>query len=123
MDRRRLLLLFGFGALATVGFGKDQGKGKGKNKEKQQGGQHDSRYFRREDYRAVQRYYTCPRDLPRVCGRNTIERANCHQDGKGRFGHFLRSWFTYFTLLLRIVGWAILTAWLLCTTGKPASYS
>ncbi len=72
MDRRKLLIaLFGVGPLATVGLlGKDHGngKGKGRNKENQQGddegSEHDSRYFRREDYGVVQRYYTGPRDLP-----------------------------------------------------------
>jgi hypothetical protein len=72
MNRRKLLVaLFGVGPLATVCLlAKDQGKGKGKgnnNKNQQdedQGGDHDSRYFRREDYGALQRYYTGPRDLP-----------------------------------------------------------
>ena len=64
--------LFGVGPIATVSlFAKDQGKGKGKgrnNKENQQGdhqgGDHDSRYFRRDDYIVVQRYYAGRRDLP-----------------------------------------------------------
>lgn len=73
MNRRKLLVaLFGFSPLATVCLlAKDHGKGKGKgkkNKENQQGDDegpdYDSRYFRREDYGAVQRYYTGPRDLP-----------------------------------------------------------
>jgi hypothetical protein len=73
MNRRKLLVaLIGVGPLATVCLlAKDQGNGKGKgknNKENQQGddqgGDRDSRYFRREDYGAVQRYYTGPRDLP-----------------------------------------------------------
>src|SRR5215831_20926859 len=73
MNRRKLLVaLFGVGPLATVCLlAKNQGKGKGKgknDKENQlggdQGGDHDSRYFRPEDYSAVQRYYTGPRDLP-----------------------------------------------------------
>ena len=71
MNRRKLLIaMFGIGSLATVCLiAKDQGKGKGKyNEENQQGddqgGDHASQYFRREDYGAVQRYYTGPRDLP-----------------------------------------------------------
>jgi hypothetical protein len=73
MNRRKLLVaLFGFGPQATVCLlAKDHGKGKGKgknDKENEQGdnhgGDHDSRHFRREDYSAVQRYYTGPRALP-----------------------------------------------------------
>jgi hypothetical protein len=71
MNRRKLLIgLFGVGPLSTVCLhAKDQGKGEGKNnKENQQGndqhGDHDSRYFRREDYGAVERFYNGPRDLP-----------------------------------------------------------
>src|SRR5262245_49492699 len=72
MNRRKLFAgLFGFGPLATVCLlAKDQGKGKGKgknNKENRQGddqgGDRDSRYFRSEDYGAVQRYYTGRRYL------------------------------------------------------------
>ena len=79
MNRRKLLVaLFGVGPQATVGLlaavgllakGHDKDKGKSKKDEENeqghdQGGDHDSRYFRREDYGAVQRYYTGPRDLP-----------------------------------------------------------
>lgn len=71
MNRRKLLnALFGVGPMATICLlAKDQGKGMGKgNKENQQhedqSRDHDSPYFRREDYGAVQRYYTGPRDLP-----------------------------------------------------------
>jgi len=72
MNRRKLLVaLFGVGPLATVCLlAKNQGKGKGNKNDKEnqpgdgQGGDHDSRYFRREDYSAVQRYYSGPRDLP-----------------------------------------------------------
>ena len=73
MNRRQLFIaLFGVSPLVTVClFAKDHdnGKGKGKHdKEDQQGndqgGDHDSQHFRREDYGAVQRYYTGPRDLP-----------------------------------------------------------
>jgi hypothetical protein len=73
MNRRKLLVaLFGVGPVATVRLlAKDQGKGKGKGKnggENQQGddqsGAHDFHYFRHEDYDAVQRYYTGPRDIP-----------------------------------------------------------
>ena len=70
MNRRKLLIaLFGIGSLATVCLlAKDQGKGKGKGQknneqDNDQGGNRDSRYFRREDYGAVQRYYNGPRDL------------------------------------------------------------
>ena len=63
MNRRKLLVaLFQVGPLVTFCAAKDQGKGKGKKKENQQGddqgGNHDSHYFRREDYDAVRRYYT-----------------------------------------------------------------
>lgn len=73
MDRRKLLTaLLGLCPLSTVYlFAKDHnnGKGKGKkNKENQEDDDprrsQDSRYFRREDYGAVQRYYNGPRDLP-----------------------------------------------------------
>ena len=69
MNRRKLLVaLFQVGPLVTFCAAKDQGKGKGKKKENQQGdeqgGDHDSHCFRREDYDAVRRYYTGPRDLP-----------------------------------------------------------
>jgi hypothetical protein len=72
VNRRKLLLaVFGAGPIATVCLlAKDQGKAKGKVKNagephsEDQGGDHDSRYFRREDYAAVQRFYTGPRDLP-----------------------------------------------------------
>ena len=70
MDRRELLItLFGVCPLSTPYLlAKDQGKGKGKdqkNKEEDNDqGNRDSRYFRREDYGAVQRYYNGPRDLP-----------------------------------------------------------
>ena len=72
MNRRKLLVaLIGVGPLATVCLlAKNQGKGKGNKNDKEnqpgdgQGGDHDSRYFRREDYSAVQRYYSGPRDLP-----------------------------------------------------------
>ena len=66
------MILFGAGPMATgCLLAKDRGKGKGKGKDHNdnqadgdQGGDHDSRYFRREDYRALQRYYSGPRDLP-----------------------------------------------------------
>ena len=73
MNRRQILFaLFGVVPVTTVCLlANDQGRGKGKNKNNgenqqgdEQGGDHDSRYFRREDYDAVQRLYTGPRDLP-----------------------------------------------------------
>ncbi len=73
MDRRRLLLtLIGVSPLSAVcllakdhGNGKGQGKGRGKEKNHEDEGRgQDSRYFRREDYGPVQRYYTGPRNLP-----------------------------------------------------------
>src|SRR5215831_16890644 len=73
MNRRTLLVaLFGVGPQAPVClFAKDHRKGKGKGKDDReneqgdnQGPGRDSRYFRREDYGAVQRFYTGPRDLP-----------------------------------------------------------
>jgi hypothetical protein len=75
MDRRKLLV-FVFGvfplSVACV-IAKEHGDNKGKGKDK--GGKHDhdehersgaraARYFRREDFVVVQRYYTGPRDLP-----------------------------------------------------------
>lgn len=80
MDRRKLLItLFGVFPLPAYyllandqskGEGKGKGKGNGKGQKNKpqeyndQGGKHDSRYFRREDYGAVQRYYDGPRNLP-----------------------------------------------------------
>lgn len=73
MDRRTLLVtLVGISPLSTVYlFAKDQGKGKGRGKkdkqkpqENDQGAGQDSHYFRHDDYSAVQRYYSGPRDLP-----------------------------------------------------------
>ncbi len=73
MNRRKVLItLLGIGPLATgCLLAKDQGKGKGKghnNEQNQQGdnqgGDHNARYFRHEDYAAVQRYYAGPRNLP-----------------------------------------------------------
>ena|SRR5258708_3313812 len=75
MNRRKILIsLFGLGALsAGFLFAGDEGKGKGKGKghndkeherDDERGDDRDSRYFRREDYGAVQRYYSGPRNLP-----------------------------------------------------------
>jgi hypothetical protein len=73
MDRRKLLIaLIDACPLCTIYLlakDHDNGKGKGeKNKHNQEeydaGDGQDSRYFRREDYSAVQRYYNGPRDLP-----------------------------------------------------------
>ena len=73
MNRRRLLIaLLGGCSLSTICLlakDHDNGQGKGKkNKHNQddddQGGDQDSRYFRRDDYGAVQRYYNGPRGLP-----------------------------------------------------------
>ena len=73
MNRRKLLTtLFAFCPLSGVyllgkenGNGKDKGKkGKQNQKGNDQAGGQDSRYFRPDDYGAVQRYYTGPRDLP-----------------------------------------------------------
>ena len=71
MNRRKLLfVLFGAGPLSTVcllakDHGDGEGKGHGKKwKDDDEDGDHHSRYFRREDYRVVQRYYYGPRDLP-----------------------------------------------------------
>ena len=73
MDRRNLLIAFvGVFSLSSgylIAKDHDNGKGKGrkdKDKEKdggEEGGQ-DSRYFRREDHVAVQRYYNGPSNLP-----------------------------------------------------------
>lgn len=67
MDRRKLLVsALGMIPLSAVClFAKKHGDNKGKGKGK--GHQHDHdehRYFRREDYDVVQRYYSGPRDLP-----------------------------------------------------------
>ena len=71
MNRRKLLIaLLGVNVLATVRLlAKDHGDGEGKGhgnkwKHDDDGGGHHPRYFRREDYRVVQRYYHGPRDLP-----------------------------------------------------------
>ena len=71
MNRRELLVvLFGVSPLSIVCLlAKDHGKHKGKSKEddqnqNEQGGGQEFRYFRHEDYGAVQRYYSGPRDLP-----------------------------------------------------------
>ena len=74
MHRRTMLIALCRGVtVATLSFsasGQGRGKGKGRgrgNSEKGQGedgGNHSSRYFRPEDYSAVQRYYTGPRNLP-----------------------------------------------------------
>jgi hypothetical protein len=70
MNRRELLIaLFGVGPLATgCLLAKNKGKGEGtNNNQNQRDDGHSGKgslYFRREDYGAVQRYYTGPRDLP-----------------------------------------------------------
>jgi len=131
MDRRKLLIaLFGVCPLSTVYLlakDRDDRKGKGKqNKQNQkgndQGGDQDSRYFRRDDYGAVQRYYNGPRDLPPGLRKKYYRTGKCHRAGKKGFGHFLPSWFAY-SLLLRIVSAAILMVSLLCTTAGRASSS
>lgn len=70
MNRRNLLrtlsgLIPLFSALSFAGksYGKDPGKGKKKG-QKENHGDHDSRYFRNEDYGAIDRYYSGPRNLP-----------------------------------------------------------
>src|SRR5215831_12179885 len=105
MNRRKLLIaLFTVGPMTTLCLlAKDQGNGKGKgknNRENQQGddqgGDHDSRYFRREDYGAVRRYYTGPRDLSPGLRKKYYRTGKCHRDGKRRFSHFLPNWFACF---------------------------
>lgn len=70
MNRRKLFTaLFAFIPLPSVllssGADDDKHKGKGKQKgEDDDTDDHDSRYFRREDYGPVEHYYTGPRDLP-----------------------------------------------------------
>jgi hypothetical protein len=75
MERRKLVIaLFEIHPLSTVVlFAKDHDNGKGKGKgDKNTQNQEDNdpglrqgfRYFRREDYGAVQRHYSGPRDPP-----------------------------------------------------------
>ena len=74
MNRRKLFgALFSFVPLSSVllsnanaAFDKHEGKGKSKrqNDDDDSGGDHNSRYFRREDYNTIERYYTGPRNLP-----------------------------------------------------------
>lgn len=65
MNRRNLLnsflAIFSFAGLCRVVGA--QGKGKGHHREDDEPDRQD-RYFRREDYAVVQRYYTGPRNLP-----------------------------------------------------------
>ena len=70
MNRRDLLgivsgLIPSLSGLFFAGksYGKDQGKGKKKG-QKENHGDHDSHYFRSEDYGAIERYYGGPRNLP-----------------------------------------------------------
>jgi hypothetical protein len=75
MDRRKLLVsaLSAFPVSIACLLAKDKGDNKGKGKGKQdrreggndhQGGRQNSRYFRNQDYAAVERYYNGPRNLP-----------------------------------------------------------
>ncbi len=66
MNRRKLLsMLYAAGPLTVLRLAaKDHGKGKGKGHDKRERDDDDRRYFRREDYAVVQRYYEGPRDLP-----------------------------------------------------------
>ncbi len=74
MHRRKMLMalcralpLASF-ALSASGQGRGNGRGRGRgNSEKgpvEDHGNHGGRYFRPEDYSAVQRYYAGPRNLP-----------------------------------------------------------
>ncbi len=66
------MALFGICPLSAVCLlAKDHGNGKGKGnqnkqneRDKEAGGEQEFRYFRREDYGVVRRYYNGPRDLP-----------------------------------------------------------
>jgi hypothetical protein len=69
MKRRKLLaFMFSFIPLSSllsnayVYFDKHQGKGKQKGQSDDE--DDHSRYFRREDYATIERYYTGPRNLP-----------------------------------------------------------
>jgi len=42
----------------------DKGQGKGKKKGQVDRGDHDTRYFQSEEYGAIERYYTGPRNIP-----------------------------------------------------------
>ena len=60
-----LITVIGLGPLSTVClFGKDHGKGKDKGNKNKQDDEQTSGYFRRDDYGAVQRYYSGPSNLP-----------------------------------------------------------
>jgi hypothetical protein len=70
MNRRGVLtILFGlssFSSALSVGgpyYDKRQGKGK-KNGQNNDGGDQDSRYFRTEDYGAIEHYYSGARNVP-----------------------------------------------------------
>src|SRR5215472_2927364 len=132
MNRRKLLIaLFTVGPMTTLCLlAKDQGNGKGKgknNKENQEGDDkgrdHDSRYFRREDYGAVRRYYTGPRDLPPGLRKKYFRTGKLPPGWEKRFGHFLPSWCAYFLQPLRIVTAAILMVSLSCTTEGRELFS
>jgi hypothetical protein len=71
MNRRQLVAaLLGVGPFsAGCLLAKDHGKGKGRSgkhnsDDRERGGGREDRYFRREDYTIIQRYYDGPRDLP-----------------------------------------------------------
>ena len=69
MHRRKLLtgLLAVFPLSSTFLFAKDHDKEHGKGKKKgddDDDRDHESRYFRREDYEAIEHYYDGPRSLP-----------------------------------------------------------
>lgn len=67
MNRRSLLnsllALSSWAGLCRTMEAQGRGKGHHRDDDEQDRGP-DSRYFRREDYAAVQRYYTGPRNLP-----------------------------------------------------------
>jgi hypothetical protein len=68
MDRRKLFVaLLPLASLPTAFlFPKDHDKdhGKGKKNRDDEENDHDSRYFRRKDYRTIEYYYNGPRNLP-----------------------------------------------------------
>jgi len=62
--RRRFAWISPLSTVCLSSKDHNNGKGKGKDKGKDKGQGEAGPYFRREDYGAVQRYYSGPRDLP-----------------------------------------------------------
>jgi hypothetical protein len=86
-------------------FMRPDGKGKGKkNKHDQQEGDQgegqEARYFRHDDYGAVQRYYSGPRDLPPGLRKKYHRTGKLPPGWEKKIRHFLPNWFACSPLLL-----------------------